>query len=708
MIAIYKRELSSLLKNVIGWVFLGICSSVYGAFYVVYQLGYGVSNISQTLSFLPYIFMILVPILSMRIFSREKRDKSDRLIYTAPVSIKSVVLGKYLALSTIVFIQSIYFLLTVCLMNVFGDVNYLINFNSLLGFILFSLAAVAIYMFASSLVESQGICALLSFGTLFLALNLPGYMRNIFKEDSVGYRIIGTIELNKPLNDFVSGIFSISSLVYYPVVILLFLFLTGQVIYKKRFNVSREKLSLSAFTIGGVVVAIALSLGINFALSYLPTDTVVDVSSMGIYSITDSTKEYLKKLNDDITIQVYSKKSDTDLVLTRMLDRFKDSNGKITVKYVDPSINPNLGAKIGVEKLTAGSVIVSGNGKNKVISSYELYETSVDYTTYTQSITGFDGEGRIVGAIEYLFSEDTPIIYSLTGHNEVRISERLSKEMDKLNLEHRELNLLETREVPKDCRGIIINAPESDISSDDLDLIKEYISNGGKVSIMVDFVSINNQENLRELMGFAGLNPVEGVICEDDEKRFYNYKFYLFPTVAESDVTTGITGDLQIFTPYSLGFKADELGENVKAFLLTSEGSYAKASLSNEEDIFDTGIVENIAKEDSDISGPFAVAAFSDVGSDGRVYAFGSPFMFSDGADEVVVGRNTTLFINLIKDMVGEAEEINTSVSIKRYESPTLTVSQSMVGIYGFILVILIPLATIFAGLTVWIIRRKK
>ena len=154
MIAIAKREFAALFNNVIGWLFTGVVIAFYGLYFFLYNMVYGINSITHTLSAITFIFMITVPLLTMRILSEERHNRTDQLLMTAPVNTWQIVLGKYLALAAVFAIPVVFIAITVPIMTLFGEVDVVSCYLALLGFTLYGLLSLAIGLFISATTES--------------------------------------------------------------------------------------------------------------------------------------------------------------------------------------------------------------------------------------------------------------------------------------------------------------------------------------------------------------------------------------------------------------------------------------------------------------------------------------------------------------------------------------------------------------------------
>ncbi len=172
MIAIYKRELKSYFSNVTGWLFIGILLIFTGYYTNTYNLTGMSARFEYPLASLASVYIFAVPILTMRSVSDEKQNKTDQLLYSLPMKLSSVIIGKYLAMVTITFITCLVIACYPVVISLFGIIDYTVAYTTLLGFFLLSCALIAIGLFISSLTESMVISAVLTFAVIFLSLSL--------------------------------------------------------------------------------------------------------------------------------------------------------------------------------------------------------------------------------------------------------------------------------------------------------------------------------------------------------------------------------------------------------------------------------------------------------------------------------------------------------------------------------------------------------
>ena len=168
MLAIYKRELKSYFHSMTGCVFIAFLVMFTGIYFMAYNLNAGYPYFSYTLSGSLIVFLVGIPLLTMRSFSEERKTKTDQMLLTAPVSLTKVVLGKYFAMVTVLAVPNVIFCLFPLLIKLQGTAYLLVDYSSIAVFFLLGCVYLAIGMFMSSLTESQIIAFISTFGILLL------------------------------------------------------------------------------------------------------------------------------------------------------------------------------------------------------------------------------------------------------------------------------------------------------------------------------------------------------------------------------------------------------------------------------------------------------------------------------------------------------------------------------------------------------------
>lgn len=706
MIAVLKRELKSYFQNVTGWLFIAAVLAVYGLYFFAYNLRSGYPYISYSLSAMAFIMLIAVPVLTMRSLAEERHSKTDQLFLTAPVSLGKIVMGKYLAMVSVFSIAMAVICVTPLFLSKYGTIPMGESYTAILGFWLYGCTCIAIGMLVSSVTESQVIAAVLSFAALFLGYMMTSITSLISSTGNLLTTILNAYDFYTPLGKFMSGTLDLTGVVYFLSVISLCLFLSCQSIQKRRWSISAKKLSTGVFSVGMIVVAFAVAVGANLITAELPTSiTAIDATSNKLYSLTDDTKDMLKGLDKNVTIYVLASESSADSTLSETLKRYDDLSDYVTVEYVSPSVNPLFYQQYTDSAPTTNSLIVVSQERSRVISYNDVYEYSYDYTNYTSSLEGYDGEGQISSAILYvtLDSEELPVVYEIEGHNEAALSGGFLEAVEKANVTLSSLTLLKEEGIPEDAEAIIINGPASDFSEDDAKKVIEYLENGGKAIITCDF-QYQNLENFESILEAYGVELVDGIVMENDSSYSYGgTPYYLLPEVNSSGYTSSVSGKY-VFAPYSQGFLYSEDAEDVSytSLLETTDKAVSKVNIEN---------VTTSELEEGDVEGPFAVGlAVEKSLEEGttQLILLGSSQILTDNADQVVSGGNLSMFTDMLGEMI-DSDELSASViPVKEYSLSSITITSAAVIVGGLLASVLIPLVLLAAGIVIWAVRRRK
>lgn len=287
MLSVYKKELSSYFNNMTGYIFIAFLLLITGIFCTAMNLKSGYPNFEYSLSSTGFTFIFIIPILTMRALAEEKHQKTDQLLFSLPISVTDIVLGKYFSMLTVLAIPIGVMCLYPLILMFYGTVYLAATYGAILGFFLLGAALIAIGMFMSALTESQIIAAILSLGVILLAylmgglsalipptalasfiaftlclLAVSGIVYYMTKNSTVSYAaaiageivlfvlyffnpsvfsgtftsVLGWLSLYDRFNGFVYGIFDITSVIYYISVIFIFVFFSIQSVEKQRWS----------------------------------------------------------------------------------------------------------------------------------------------------------------------------------------------------------------------------------------------------------------------------------------------------------------------------------------------------------------------------------------------------------------------------------------------------------------------------------------
>ncbi len=287
MLAIFKKEMRGYFQSLLGYLFLAFYFIFLGIFLYSYNLKLEYANVAYAINSVARFFLLLIPMLTMRVFAEERRQKTDQLLLTAPISYSKVVLGKYLALVGVMALAALGTCIYPFILRRYGDTSLKIAFSTLAAFFLLGCTYMAIGMFLSSLTESQVVAAVLtfivilftwivdllgamlptdaktallvwsivaillgivlyrlmhsklvsciSFGVVEAVLLIIYFGKSEMLDGSVG-NVFGWFSLLTRFENFKYGLFDPAAFIYYLSMMVLFVFLTIQVLNKRRWS----------------------------------------------------------------------------------------------------------------------------------------------------------------------------------------------------------------------------------------------------------------------------------------------------------------------------------------------------------------------------------------------------------------------------------------------------------------------------------------
>ncbi len=232
MLAILKREFTGYFKAPIGYVFLAASFLFSGIFFWSFSLSMGSADISSVFLGMFYVYMIFVPLLTMRLLADDARQKTDQLLLTAPVSLFGLVFGKFLSAYLVFLLGDVIMLIYGVVMSFFATVNWALILGNFVALALIGAVFVSVGLFVSGLTESQMIAAIGTFGANLL-LVLINTIASVIPVKAIS-EIVLSLSIFDRYYEFTTGIFSLGNLLFLLSVTVIFLFLTVRVLEKRR------------------------------------------------------------------------------------------------------------------------------------------------------------------------------------------------------------------------------------------------------------------------------------------------------------------------------------------------------------------------------------------------------------------------------------------------------------------------------------------
>ncbi len=242
MKAIFKREFGAYFKSPIGYIFLTAFYAASGVLFGITAVStssldgllYLTPDMSTMFTLLFYVLMVLIPILTMRTMSEEMKNKTDQCLLTAPISLGSLVVGKFLAAFCVYAMGVAATFVYAIVLNFFVEVHWLEVMGTILGLLLIGAAFIAICMFVSSLTENQVTAAVGGFAAI-LVMYLISSIASIINVNWIS-NILYELSVLSRYAYFTYGIFDFSNVLFFVSMVVVFLFLTIRVVERRRWS----------------------------------------------------------------------------------------------------------------------------------------------------------------------------------------------------------------------------------------------------------------------------------------------------------------------------------------------------------------------------------------------------------------------------------------------------------------------------------------
>ena len=466
---------------------------------------------------------------------------------------------------------------------------------------------------------------------------------------------------------------------------------------------------------GLTVLVIAVVIVFNLIVGQIPEAyRNLDVSSTKIYDISDTTTELLDSLDSDVDMTVLAVKDSTDERITTFLSRYAALSDKIHMEWIDPVLHPSA---LTDYDTTENTIVVSceDTGKTTTVSFDDILVLD-EYSYYyygTESYTEFDGEGQLTGAVNYVTNDTDHTIYQTTGHGESSLSTTITDLMEKNSYTLSEVNLLMTTFVPDDCDLLLMDAPTTDLSADESEMLRSYLADGGKVMILFGDTSSAELPNLSEVLSEYGMEAADGYIADPTRCYQGNY-YYIFPELSVSgDMADGISSEMVLLTNAHGMNLVDPARDTISttSFMSSSDQSYAVTEETQEQGSYTLGAVatekiENSDEDTEDTDGGDDEAADSDSAEteESRLTVISAGSLIDQSiTDAFPQLENTKLFMNAVTANFEGVQ--NLSIEAKSLGTEYNTMQH--VGLLSFLVIFGIPAVILIGGFVVWFRRRR-
>lgn len=694
MLAILKKELKTYFTSVFiylyyavffvltGILFASICLTTYST-----QFGYYV--LSQSF----VVIVAIIPFCTMRLFAQERRSKTDQLLFTAPVSAFSVLMGKYLATAIAVLLPVLISIIYPCIIVSYGEMSVRFLLGCYIAVFLVALALVSIGMFISTLTTNAVLAAVLTYVVYALIL-IERLLEGVFSDKEKLYDFFHNLSIYSKYTDMVSGVVKSGDVIYLILVIFCFFLLTWISLESRRQN----KKIVVIYSVAVIVGSFLISL-----VSYSNTK-VFDFTAEHLLTLSEETKKTVSQIENPTDIYYMGVRSRANVTYQEFLNVYEDLNDNITVHYKDVESDNAFRRQYlsDVSTVNESSILV-------VCGEKYIYLDSDNYITTTQTSAYsyermLELEDQLTRAIFYSNTEETKKICVISGHNEEILNSNFRNlvllnnyKLTELDLPAAMTSIQET--IPEDCVAVFINAPQIDFSEEEISILEAYLQEGGKLFVTLDPLN----EDLDGFYAFLkeyGLDVQSGIVIEQEEGRYvYDTPYYLAPKIEDTEFTKEtLNKNLIILTMTSKGIlkNGEKNGYTCTDILTTSTKAYSKV------DDFDA----LTTKTDADISGPFSVASCSDNPDEGSLFLITSNVFFNEEADAESGGGNRKFFIEIMNQLTDSENSI--WIDGKNVGNQMALYPSSMQSTLMILMIIVIPVFILLAGIGIIVMRHKN
>lgn len=458
-----------------------------------------------------------------------------------------------------------------------------------------------------------------------------------------------------------------------------------------------------------IVAVIAIAILVNVLVGM--ANVKLDLTTNKLYSLSDVTESELEKLDKDVEIiglfdEGKVSSDDQFKQVTELLGLY-DKNPRIKVSYIDPDRNPGIIKELDPDDTMdldnsdfVVKSIVNGNEKKKKLEYYDLFAVQFDQNTFQSYVTGSTAEQGFTGAIRYVSSEFTPVVYFTDDHDEIDMDSEytnLKNYLEKNNYLVKKLSLISAAKIPEDAALLIVASPKKDITLNEREVLDEYLYNGGKAIFMFDYLASDPSfDQFNTLFGKFNLAINYDKVKETDENRHLpNDPATIVLNVPVNNIIP------QKFNTLLSDSRSVSVLKNVKEYIKTT----SLMSTSN------NAVGEIVSKSrGNDMKGPLDIAVaveYEGGAKTSRIIVMGNASFISDSAYKAF-GENynysMAFFLQSMNWMIDQKDEI--IVPTKNYENNMFTITQQQTTVVGAALVIILPMLILGTGLAVFLRRR--
>ncbi len=643
---VFLKELKTYFFTATGYVFLVVFMTLSAVFFMAGNMTEHSGNCLYLLRSMSYLWMLLCPILTMRLFAGERSQHTDQLLFSSPVSIAGMVSGKYLAAVCVLLTAVVLSFVFPLVITLYGSLCIPETLVGYLGFTLMGISFTALDLLISCICDTPVTACVAGVGC-----NLAFWLFDVLSmalNGTFAARILRFLSPNQRFTPYTLGQLSFSNLLFSLCFSLCCLLLSVRILSRR---ISSDSKNLFPFLRQTRVLAPAVrTFGVilictAFGIVSLAGDTLEkrfalqrDYSFNGATSQSIQTTQALQELQVPVHAYVLST-TVADQTILSLLDRYCAVTQMFTYSEESLARNPFLLTRFnslaGENEVTGDCIILYCEQTDRARVYHEddfpVYAYSAETGYYT--VTGFNYEKPLTEGILYVSQEQPAAVQLLRGHNELS-GENLTgliEILESSNYAVSEANLMAGDDLI-DGAILIILCPQYDLHQQEYEKILAFLQEGNSLVYCMDYADPTDLDLFSSLLTQFGVRSLPGmVIAESEEHEGYygNYPAYLMPQLAKTPLTEKLIGNnqMRLIMPGSRALLITSLGgtTDAQAFIV-SPRSYVRD--------WTASAPESAEKQEGDQEGFFALGVYTqklwENGSVSHAVIFGNALIFSD------------------------------------------------------------------------------
>ena len=705
MIAIFKRELRAYFMLPLGYVFIGAAYFFTGFFFYTYNLLGATTDTSRLFGQLFTAVLFLIPVLTMRLLSEERRLKTDRQLFAAPVSIGAIVAGKYLS-ALLVYAGAISgSLLATAALSGYGRPDWPVAAGNYIGLFLLGGALIAVCMFISSLTESQFIAAVGGFAVGLVLLLLDAASLNM--GSGAAQKLLFSVSFNNRYSPFTMGIFDFGAAIFFISVAALFIALTAASLEKRQ---SRAKPRFWAY-----VILLVASIPLLNAVVYELDDRYrlnADLTASSAYRLDQRSISILEGLDKPVDIYMLAVRRNFSgspymTQALNVMEQYPRYSPRLSFSLVDSAADPAFAARFSGRALDTGDMLVVCEGNVKQLKLADLFNFTLSPEGTSMVIGSSRAEEALTSAIVSAASPTATIAALLTG-NAVKTPHEFISLIENNNYEIIDVNPV-TQDLPEGAGLALLFGPGADYTDNELKKLDDFLYNSGQYGKTLLYTADPSRPPLPNIEAFLrewGVSVGDGAVYETDPNRTYQYvPFYPVADYADSYYRNMLADRATVFLM--------PMARHMELLFTFKDNNTAETLLGfgGSAVVRPSGAPPGFTADDAEIRGPLPalILASKRASNDAAAVSHTVVSASTDMLNEMCISSaslaNGDYMLNLLNDLTGGGSAA-INIAPKSLAGRNLAVPTRAANTLGTIFIGVIPACMLLSGFAVWLFRR--